>query len=762
MSYTLKTQQVAVKDPETGTYSGVDVLTEQTKSGLLAEIQAEGAAQRTSVTNTGTTQVSAVQAKGAETLASIPSDYTTLSNDVDDLKNTFSAFYKNSEVFTSELSYTASTELPQTVVYNGLIPSGVSYKVEATTTGGVSRIDIKLGSYQTYNTPNVSNKVVRNETASTEINTILVSIPSDKVSASGMLTVVITVANPIDEKINTKLSISDGATKNEVKYMTDNESFTTWVRTLFSLKIWYNVNFRNQSNRLSITTPLCFPFDVTFNNPFYAIIVYIWSSGVASSDTLISQTVYYDKECTIKAGTFFTITYSKANNVDFSSASESSAVYAEATIFKNISSKIEDGESKFANAFTLSNNLTWEQGRYSATHGGAESTNQRIRTTGYIPDTIGIIFGGDDYQIELLAWFNNVFIGTYKGGFLFEKTTTGTLMHSKIDLTKIKNAFPQYQYKLTIKKGDGTADLATTEGANIYTGEVYTIPNVVDYDSIIRSVNRIADDLPVPHQSIAGYKYAYSLGFRNMLCDLRFTSDITPIPICQHDAYMNENYSDVYLNGSIVPKDPPVYFADLTYADLQAYDFGVYKGAQFSGTKILSLEQMLKLCKFLGCCVYLEMKVYPMTTAQFDAVFALIRKYGMEKNVVWAPQSIYAVNQLHEYEPNVYIQFHSNTAGQYTDIPDTYISAIVNATNDYNRGHNTILVPLSVGISDAQMKSLSDAGVGLCGGYTTWNTHAEYIDRWITERPAYIESLSEHIIVGRYVYEKMMRGEITI
>lgn len=88
MSYTLKVQQIAVKDPDTGTYSGVDVLTEQTKSGLLAEIQAEGAAQRTSVTNTGTTQVSAVQAKGAETLASIPSDYTALSNEVDDLKNT--------------------------------------------------------------------------------------------------------------------------------------------------------------------------------------------------------------------------------------------------------------------------------------------------------------------------------------------------------------------------------------------------------------------------------------------------------------------------------------------------------------------------------------------------------------------------------------------------------------------------------------------------------------------------------------------------
>lgn len=100
MSYTLKIQQIAVKDPDTGTYSGVDVLTEQTKSGLLAEIQAEGTAQRTSVTNAGTAQVSAVQAKGAETLASIPSDYTTLSNDVDDLKNTLNIHSKIDYSFT--------------------------------------------------------------------------------------------------------------------------------------------------------------------------------------------------------------------------------------------------------------------------------------------------------------------------------------------------------------------------------------------------------------------------------------------------------------------------------------------------------------------------------------------------------------------------------------------------------------------------------------------------------------------------------------
>ena len=45
MPYTLKTSQISVKDPETGEYSGVDILAEQTEEGLIAELQAEGTKQ---------------------------------------------------------------------------------------------------------------------------------------------------------------------------------------------------------------------------------------------------------------------------------------------------------------------------------------------------------------------------------------------------------------------------------------------------------------------------------------------------------------------------------------------------------------------------------------------------------------------------------------------------------------------------------------------------------------------------------------------
>ena len=138
MPYTIKSQQIAVKDPDTGEYVSVDILAEQTKEGLLSEINIlsnnkkneitqlgdskkqaitqeattklgeitslgnskkdaitqEATSQLTAIgnlgdekkdaiTQEGSEQVMAVNAKGQEVLASIPSDYMQMANAVE-------------------------------------------------------------------------------------------------------------------------------------------------------------------------------------------------------------------------------------------------------------------------------------------------------------------------------------------------------------------------------------------------------------------------------------------------------------------------------------------------------------------------------------------------------------------------------------------------------------------------------------------------------------------------------------------------------
>ena len=118
MPYTIKSQQIAVKDPDTGEYVGVDLLTEQTTEGLLNEINVLannkkneitqlgdgkkqaitdeatsqtnaitqlGNSKKQAITDEGTAQVQSINSKGQEVLASIPNDYTELTKTVESL-----------------------------------------------------------------------------------------------------------------------------------------------------------------------------------------------------------------------------------------------------------------------------------------------------------------------------------------------------------------------------------------------------------------------------------------------------------------------------------------------------------------------------------------------------------------------------------------------------------------------------------------------------------------------------------------------------
>ena len=87
MPYTLKTNQISVKDPETGEYSGVDILAEQTEQGLIAELQAEGTTQVNRINQAAVDVQSAVD-KAESDAAKIISDTQTSVNTLEAQKNT--------------------------------------------------------------------------------------------------------------------------------------------------------------------------------------------------------------------------------------------------------------------------------------------------------------------------------------------------------------------------------------------------------------------------------------------------------------------------------------------------------------------------------------------------------------------------------------------------------------------------------------------------------------------------------------------------
>ena len=273
-----------------------------------------------------------------------------------------------------------------------------------------------------------------------------------------------------------------------------------------------------------------------------------------------------------------------------------------------------------------------------------------------------------------------------------------------------------------------------------------------DYNDVVLSICRIADGLSVPQQSIIGYKTAYKNGFRIMLCDLQFTHD--GVPVLWHDLYLNQYSNTVYdENGQLVDTTNPVYIADTDYEDLLDYDFGLYKGEIYAGTKILTLEAMLNLCKQLGCVVFIEQKVTP-TTEQYNTAFALIRQYGMEEKVVWNPQTTSELSALITYEPNVYICLHTNLGSG--ALTDAMVTAIVSAVNNYNQGHVWILISTSATMTAIQMETLSAGGVKLAIG--TPSTKNDLLTYYSKGKPytAVDAVLSNTLIAGKILHDNVM------
>lgn len=162
---------------------------------------------------------------------------------------------------------------------------------------------------------------------------------------------------------------------------------------------------------------------------------------------------------------------------------------------------------------------------------------------------------------------------------------------------------------------------------------------LVDYDKIVKSINRIADGVPYPIQTIEAFKYVVRrYGYKILLCDLMFTSD--DVAILSHDHYLNQYYGNVKLiGGGDIPdntiEENRVYFKNTTYNTLyENYDFGIYKGENFAGIRVQKFEDFVRLCRTLDCDIYVEVK--EATESQMLIALDIIRKYRMEERTSWS------------------------------------------------------------------------------------------------------------------------------
>lgn len=160
-------------------------------------------------------------------------------------------------------------------------------------------------------------------------------------------------------------------------------------------------------------------------------------------------------------------------------------------------------------------------------------------------------------------------------------------------------------------------------------------------DSLINGIARLGYnvtgiDTP-PQQTIESFDLACKYGFNVLLADCNFTLD--NVPVCFHDTHIGSSYPDIPLNndGSMIQNvDKSIGIYSKTYNEwVSGYDFGLYKGEKYRGTKLLTVEEFVRYCKFKGKRCYLEVKV-ELTNEQTEIIANILKKYNMEEHVTVA------------------------------------------------------------------------------------------------------------------------------
>lgn len=144
---------------------------------------------------------------------------------------------------------------------------------------------------------------------------------------------------------------------------------------------------------------------------------------------------------------------------------------------------------------------------------------------------------------------------------------------------------------------------APTEGMRLPKHGVYVVAHRGAHDGI-------------PENTLAAYRKAIDLGCDFVEVDLRATKDghIVSVHNATVDAYTQDAKGPV---------------SSFTLEELRALDIGSRVGPEWRDERIPTFEEILELCQGkIG--IYLDLKQAPV-----EPILELIRKYGMERDVLW-------------------------------------------------------------------------------------------------------------------------------
>ena len=130
-----------------------------------------------------------------------------------------------------------------------------------------------------------------------------------------------------------------------------------------------------------------------------------------------------------------------------------------------------------------------------------------------------------------------------------------------------------------------------------------------------------------PENTLTAFKESKQNGFEFVETDVRFTFD--GVPVLLHDSTINRTARNT--DGTAI--DKTVNIREITYEEALKYDFGIWKGNQFSGTRIAGFNDFILLCKRLKMHPFIELMEGSREEISF--LVETVKQYGMKGHVTW-------------------------------------------------------------------------------------------------------------------------------
>lgn len=242
-------------------------------------------------------------------------------------------------------------------------------------------------------------------------------------------------------------------------------------------------------------------------------------------------------------------------------------------------------------------------------------------------------------------------------------------------------------FTVSLKKGSAGTDRLTPEDVIektaffkldlknplVIQGFKNQLNNVVHTSNIRGVAHRGYNDI-APENTMPAFRMAHKFGFKWLETDIRKTSDGEFVLL--HDASINATARNA--DGSAISET--VNISSITYEQALEYDFGIAKSAEYAGTTIPKLSELLSFCKGVGMNAYLELKE-AFSQVDVNKIVEIVAKYNMQDRVIYMSSDATIMGYISQAYPKASL-IYLPTALPSTSDAVTFIESIKNDVNE--------------------------------------------------------------------------------